>query len=68
MQTHLNASKAWKTIPAGPLKKREPSQKHKKSILCLVTVVSTETEKVKQLHSDIPNLKHKLSPESTIKN
>ena len=28
MQPLLNASKAWQTIPAGSLKKRELSKKH----------------------------------------
>ena len=28
MQPLLNVSKAWETIPAGSLKKREPSKKH----------------------------------------
>ena len=31
MQPLLNASKAWQTIPAGSLKKREPSKRHSKA-------------------------------------
>ena len=31
MQALLNVSKAWHTIPAGSLKKQEPSKKHKKT-------------------------------------
>ena len=31
MQTPLNASKAWQTIPADSLKKRELSEKHTKT-------------------------------------
>ena len=31
MQPQINASKAWQTIPAGFLKKREPSKKHAKT-------------------------------------
>ena len=37
MQPLLNASKVWKTIPAGSLKKRELSIKHTKNKLSLVT-------------------------------
>ena len=33
MQPLLNASKAWQTIPAGSLKKREPSKKDTKTSL-----------------------------------
>ena len=33
----LNAKKAWQTIPAGSLKKWEPSRKHTKNKLKLVT-------------------------------
>ena len=32
MQPLLNASKAWQTIPAGSLKKREPSKKYRQNI------------------------------------
>ena len=37
MQPLLNATKAWQTIPAGSLKKWEPSRKHTKNKLILVT-------------------------------
>ena len=39
MQPLLNASKAWQTIPDGSLKKWEPSKKHTKNKLSLVTEV-----------------------------
>ena len=39
MQPLLNASKEWQTIPAGSLKKREPSIKQTKNKLSLVTEV-----------------------------
>ena len=54
MQTLLSASKAWQTVTAGSLKKREPSKKHKKNKLSLVKVVYSESKKVKQLHGKIP--------------
>ena len=37
MKPLLNASKTWQNIPGSSLKKREPSIKHKKSKLGLVT-------------------------------
>ena len=39
MQLSLNASRAWQTFPAGSFKKREPSKKHPKNKLSLVTSV-----------------------------
>ena len=37
MRTILNASKARQAVPAGSLKKREPSKKHPRNKLGLVT-------------------------------
>ena len=39
MQPLLNASKVWETNPSGALKKREPSIKHTKNELSIVTEV-----------------------------
>ena len=39
MQSLLSASKAWQTIPAGSLKKREQSIKHTKNKLSLLTEI-----------------------------
>ena len=74
MQPLPNDSKVWQTIPAGSLKKREPSKKHSKNKLSLVvtevdeqkTSSYSETKKVKLFHTEIPNSKHNfLSSEPT---
>ena len=59
MQPPLNASEAWQTILAGYFEKGDPSKKHTKSQLSLVTKVdeSKVSSLVKQLHREIPKFK-----------
>ena len=69
MQPLLNASKVWQTIPAGSLKKREPSIKHTKNKLSLVTEVdepkTSALVKPRRLNNFIvkfQNLQHQSQP------
>ena len=59
--TSLNAPKAWQTVPAGSLRKWEPSKKHRKNKLSLVAEFDErfyiETKKLEQLHSVMANFK-----------
>ena len=69
-QPLLNASKVWQTVPTGPLKKRKSKKQLKSNNKSWgdKNELYSKTKKVKQLDSQIPNLKDKLlSSESTIK-